>query len=754
MSVQGIFEAIDHYHGIGWFAKGWAFDPDAPEAPVQLVLHSENGPLFSFHADLLRQDLVEGKVGTGKHAFELQLPESLLDGHAHDVQVFVSKDGCFLPKKNQDWFMPQLIRGCIEHVHEGIIKGWVVNQTKLERPPAVDIVIDDQWICSLSCTLERPDLLAEENAKSGGGFSYPIPEDFYDGRIHLVSIKYSNSLNELENSPVEVKFQPRLYTSRHIQLKALEDFHRRTAIKTEMLRKTEPFNWLSDDSTYLGWLKLHEKRIEKAALTNVNSVITGSVKICLITPGQSPTSLMQELANTTEEVIAFQRVSDRVHRHLAFLLAKTFKSSDIDGAYFDEDEIMPDLTRKRPFFKPNWDQDRQHARNFIGFAGAMRRQILLDCTHFLPQETMFESLDTWVTCLLDICFIEVAPNRIRHLPYVLYHRCSDVNPDVSIEIRRQYLQDHFVRNGITATPLVQNNAVVRTRYHLPITAPAVTLIIPTRDKVELLRTCVESILHFTHYSAYKILVVDNNSQDYQTLGYFRELEKHANIRVVPWPHKFNYSRMHNEMMEIVDTDYVGLINNDIEVCQPDWLEELMSHIIRPEVGAVGAKLLFPDGMIQHGGVVVGQHGVADNSQRAFSAKNSGYFYSAVVTQNVSAVTAACLICRRSDYFKVGGMDAENLAVSFNDVDFCLRLRALGKRIIWTPHATLFHRESATRGEHQNPMQREREKREAAFLKKKWDIEHFEDPFYSPNMSRDMQTYVDFRWPSKKGRHTD
>ena len=218
-----------------------------------------------------------------------------------------------------------------------------------------------------------------------------------------------------------------------------------------------------------------------------------------------------------------------------------------------------------------------------------------------------------------------------------------------------------------------------------------------------------------------------------------------------WPGAFNYAALHNEVIEELRSPYVLLLNNDVEAIEPGWLEEMMGHAVRPEVGAVGAKLLYPDGMIQHGGVIVGQQGGAGHAWTAFRDGEDGHLHGAMIVQGVSAVTAACMLCRREDYLAVGGMDADHLPVAFNDVDLCLKLRALGRRIVWTPHARLHHRESATRKALVTPDAAARELREVEWLRAAWGMDRFADPFHSPNLSLGPLSHVDFRWPEPR-RH--
>jgi GT2 family glycosyltransferase len=281
----------------------------------------------------------------------------------------------------------------------------------------------------------------------------------------------------------------------------------------------------------------------------------------------------------------------------------------------------------------------------------------------------------------------------------------------------------------------------RIRYRLPAAAPRVLVVIPTRDRVDLLAPCIDSISTKSTYPSYRICVVDNGSVEPETLDYLARL-RDAGHAVLRDDSPFNYSRLNNRAVRELgrDVDFVCLLNNDTEVLAPAWLEELVGHAIQPGVGCVGARLWYPDGRIQHAGVVMGLLTCAAHAHRLTPKGDPGYMGRAALQQSFSAVTAACLLVSRPLYDEVGGLD-EELAVAFNDVDFCLRVREAGYRNVWTPYAELVHHESLSRGLEDTPEKRARSRAEVARMQKRWKALIENDPCYSPNLTLDTEDFT-------------
>ena len=271
------------------------------------------------------------------------------------------------------------------------------------------------------------------------------------------------------------------------------------------------------------------------------------------------------------------------------------------------------------------------------------------------------------------------------------------------------------------------------RDPVPEPAPLVSIIVPTRDRVELLRRCVESVQGRSSYARREILVVDNRSAEPETRRYLES----CGLRVLRYDAEFNFAAINNFAARQASGEVLVLLNNDTEVISPDWLEEMLGHLLQSGVGAVGAKLYYPDGTVQHAGDAIGIGGGAHHLHNGLAHGAPGYCYRAVVAQEVSAVTAACLMTRKDLYLSLGGLDEKRFPVSFNDVDYCLRLQDAGCRVIFTPHAELIHHESASRGDGAaSPA----EKAAARALRRRWRRRLEADPYYNPNLSNERADF--------------
>jgi len=292
----------------------------------------------------------------------------------------------------------------------------------------------------------------------------------------------------------------------------------------------------------------------------------------------------------------------------------------------------------------------------------------------------------------------------------------------------------------------------RLRWRIPGSRPLVSLLIPTRDQRAILETCIESITAKTEYRNFEILIVDNQSRSADSLEYLAMLEKRGVARVLRFDAPFNFSAINNFAARHARGSILGLLNNDLEVLEGSWLEEMVSHAVRPEIGAVGARLLYPDRTIQHGGIVLGIGGVAGHAHKYAASEAPGYFSRAQLVYNVSAVTAACLLIRHETFENVGGLD-ESFPIAFNDVDFCLRVRELGLRNLWTPFATLLHHESKTRGQEDTAGKRARFRGEMERMISRWGEVLRNDPAYNPNLTLESEDFS-LTWPPRVRRPWD
>jgi len=262
---------------------------------------------------------------------------------------------------------------------------------------------------------------------------------------------------------------------------------------------------------------------------------------------------------------------------------------------------------------------------------------------------------------------------------------------------------------------------------------SIDLIIPTRDALDVLKPCIDSILNKTSHQNYRILIVDNDSQEPETLDYFKSLEQDERVEVLSYPGEFNYSAINNFAVSKSNADYIGLINNDIEVISPDWLSQMLAWASQENVGVVGAKLLFSNGKIQHAGVVIGMGNAAGHIHRLEDGEAPGYQLRCQATQNMMAVTAACLVTPTALFKQLGGLDEVDYKVAYNDIDYCLRVESLGHEVIWTPEARLYHHESVSRGDDMSATHIDRYMKELANFQRRWKSKGFVDKYYSKHL---------------------
>ena len=446
------------------------------------------------------------------------------------------------------------------------------------------------------------------------------------------------------------------------------------------------------------------------------------------------------LALATGDFVALMDHDDVLTEHALYCVAEELAHHpDAELIYSDEDQLDARGRRCQPAFKREFDLDLLRQRNVVSHLGVYRTALLRDLGGL--REGFEGSQDHDLALRVAE---RVAPARIRHIARVLYHwRQSGAASFSERALARcgaaslRAVAEHLVRGGIVAEaaahPLVP--AAVRVVRPLPSPPPLVSVIVPTRDRADLLSRCADGVLHGTDYPAVDLLIVDNGSVEPATASLLSRLATDARVRVLRDEDDFNFARLCNRGAAAARGEILVLLNNDIEVTRKDWLREMVAQALRPEVGAVGARLLYPDGRVQHAGIVLGcgPHGVAAHMEAGAAGDAPGPGAALRLERQVGAVTAACLAVRRAAYLAVGGMDAVNLPVAYNDVDLCLRLRAAGLSIVWTPFAELIHHESATRGTDDAA----RLGRDAAFMRARWGAGLAEDAAYNGNFSRDV-----------------
>ena len=389
--------------------------------------------------------------------------------------------------------------------------------------------------------------------------------------------------------------------------------------------------------------------------------------------------------------------------------------------YSDHDYRYDEKAGQRvmlPVFKPQPSDSYLHCFNYLGPAVIFSRDVLADTglEDLLDDETRYR--------LAMDCFADT--NKVLHISEALFFSdrqssISTPHPDSS-ESRWPNInwQRHKDINILSASLDWQN-------------VPSVDLIIPTRDGLSVLKPCIDSLLSVTDYPSFKVIVVDNGSEAAETHDYFKQISQDDRVRVLEYPGEFNYSAINNFAVAQGDSEYIALVNNDIEVIHADWLRQMMAWVSQPKIGIVGSKLLFGNDLVQHAGVIVGMGNAAGHIHRLEEGDSAGYQQRCLATQNMMAVTAACLITPRALFEELGGLDEESLKVAYNDIDYCLRAEQLGYEIIWTPEARLYHHESVSRGDDMSEQHIERYFQELGVFQKRWKTKGFVDKYYSRHL---------------------
>ena len=448
------------------------------------------------------------------------------------------------------------------------------------------------------------------------------------------------------------------------------------------------------------------------------------------------------LVLATGEYVAFVDHDDMLAPHALLLIIEAINQNpSAQILYSDEDKIDEQGNHSAPYFKPDWNPDLFFSQNYVAHLSVYHRKLLLHIGGFRTGVEGSQDQDLLLRCLPYL-----KQGEIVHVPAVLYH-WRMTNGSVALdpgeksyttEAGIKALRDFFSAQG-RADIKVEAGAVpntYRTRYPISKPEPLVSLLVPTRDMLEVLEPCIRSILEKTTYQNYEVLILDNGSIKSATLDYFDQVQAaDSRVRVIPYHYPFNYSAINNYGVQHARGELIGLINNDVEIISPEWLTEMVSHALRPEIGCVGAKLYYANNTIQHAGVILGIGGVANHAYRNFPRGDHGYFARLSVVQNYSAVTAACLLVRKSIYEEVGGLEEEYLKVAFNDIDFCLKVREAGYRNLWTPYAELYHYESMSRGSEDTLEKQARFQREAEFMLRRWGNTLTSDPNHNSNLTQ-------------------
>lgn len=503
----------------------------------------------------------------------------------------------------------------------------------------------------------------------------------------------------------------------------------------DLTQKVDIFLVINDDMhSALGTITqlLKNDYVENIHLVgNAPNCIKISVKT-ITTEGVNRVSLLDRDLYSQKNQVLLIRAGDTIHENLIPLCLIRLLDTNFENEFFycDCDYLENNGKRYNAELLPDWNPDLQLSTGYIKTGVFLSGQkVVDDFIRFSNSKGTLNLISSWVVSI----YLNKLDINIEHIAFSLLHQSPNAIDDWDFKVG-QANHSNFtkVANGFSSVTSLQ--------WHYS-TDNLVSLIIPTKNSHDLVEKCINSILTKTSYKNFEILLIDNNSDDSESLKYFDELNKHPQIRVLKFPYPFNYSAINNFAMEHATGDIIGLVNNDVEVITPDWLSLMVGHVLRDDIGCVGAKLLYPDGRIQHAGVVMGYGGGAGHAHKYFPRYHPGYMNRLVASQNFSAVTAACLLVKKADYQAVGGLDEKNLTVAFNDVDFCLKVLQLGKRNLYCAEAELFHHESVSRGLDLSEEKRQRFENELSYIQTKWSSYIKKDPAYNSNLTLRRENFA-------------
>jgi len=740
--------------------QGWAMDMTQPEQRPAVEVLIDGSSVALVRAD---QYEPQAPMGDEFHGFTVQLRRSWLD-HARVISARIANrdialDGnIMLPTASTA--QASVITSQVWHTGGLRVAGWAWDPQVPSRHVEVFVHEGDQFIQRVICDTHHQALAYR--ATSNHGFEIDLPWDMADGKVHILNVV--NDLGQpLAGSPIRLCCWP----------EGIEGLARTLSSTHEAATLALLSQIAKEQSLYLpksaGWhvyptwfdkfqrfedpeTPISQRKLGVLIISEGNTALTETsiaslhcdlaiIHLSKVTSSSNLLEALKELLNAGCDQIVPLAEGDRFAPLALHYLSAMLNDGGAWG-YADCDRDGPNGERSLPWLKPAWDVDLFIGADIFTPGAIFSAEIIEQALTLLGEHTKQRAID-WHLLIAGVVLATLnTAGKVVHLPRVLYHRGknSPASPEEAIPSPERADAIRWLCEKISPGASLEQvsgyGALLKVTWPLPERLPRVSLIVPTRDQYKLLKACIEGLLNETDYPNLEIIVVDNQSSDPDTLSYLHELSKRGVI-ILKHPYPFNYSTINNRAATIATGEVIGLVNNDIEIIDRRWLKEMLGQLLQTRVGAVGAKLLWPNHMVQHGGVVVGVNGLAAHTGNNLTDQDAGYLGTNQLTRQQSAVTAACLLVRKSVFEEVGGLDEQAFPVAFNDVDFCLRIRKRGYKIIWSPFAKLIHAESASRGKDVSPEKRSRAQREQNKFIEKWALADEVDPFYHPSMSHDF-----------------
>lgn len=750
---RGAFEGL--HRGLVY---GWAVDTALPQQCVVLEILRDGDTIGTVTADVARSDLLDQFAVHGAHGachgFVADLGH-VAAGQTGVITARVANTTCLLPGHialEADAKPPVAASSAVFNDGALRLHGWAADVRDERRKLTVRAYLGEQLLAETVANLAHP---ATRSFDVGDhGFTLDLPPSLGDGHHHSVRITDDQG-NALNGSPVSVccyagGAKSLLTGDGDGLLESVLDGYERILPRSLGLHHYPQWRAMFEARTgapaaaaaQVGLvIAAGEPAALQRTLGSINSQTGAEVHAFIPTAkskkGAQPfAAQVQAALETGCDLLACVRAGDTLPPHAVACMLEAFAAPAVQLAYSDSERAG------QPWFKPAWNADYALASDYpldLLFARA-------DAVRALPEEAL--ATPASLAWALLAAQWPTAARTIAHVPRILVH-CGAALDEEELQQRLDAataaLRSVEPKSSLQALPGAPTGAGFLPRRVLrPLgkreRQARVSLIIPTRDRVELLERCISTIQQHTDWPNLEIIVIDNDSALPKTKTYFRKIAKQG-VTILPCPGPFNFATLNNAAVEAASGEIVGLINNDIEALHDGWLDEIVGQLLRPEVGAVGAKLLWPNGMVQHGGVLLGVGNVAGHFGNRLADADWGDHGRNQLQQQVSGVTAACLFLRKRDYLAVGGMDGTAFPVAFNDVDLCLKLRRAGKAIVWTPYARLLHAESASRGHEDTPQKRARAQREIDQLRAKWGRALQHDPAYHPSLNLDPNSHA-------------
>jgi GT2 family glycosyltransferase len=732
--------------------SGFVFDPEAPERRFTVDILLDGLVLRTAYADALVPELLQQGLD-GTHGFAVTLkPDVLRAASVLEARLANLGSPIGRPIDLDSEGAPVDLRPSCELRWLGGLnfEGWIDSDIAV----TLEAIVDGETVAQVRATAwthigNDADGQGSRNARA---FDFHVPQRFADGRVHRIGLRKEDG-EQVQSTAVFVAFPDGLAG----MIEAIGDRgaeRLRGKLYDQLIPASLP---LADYANWRDRFPLPEPRASGLQLAVVVAGTTGAQETLSTLETQRHESwtagvidgpplsvdsdalleFLEDAASDAQHVV-FAMAGMSLEQNALARIAAAFEEHPDATALYGDLDFLADDGRLWPLAFPAFDYERMLEQGYCAHLFAVRREALLAGLRARP-----DNLYRLFNSLMDHAGPQQA--NILHLPGALatLPKLHRANAGSRLSAASQ---THLRARGVGAeVTQQQGNLFPAVRIRRPIARDRTTVIIPTRDRVSLLRTCLDSIAPAVERCGADILVIDNDSADPETIDYLAELPRRS-IRILRIEGPFNFARLNNQAVAMIDNNVLCLLNNDIEASSDDWLEEMLTRLAEPDVGAVGALLTWPGGVVQHGGVVLGMNFAATHAYTDRFSDDPGFVDQLLVAHECSALTAACLATRRSDYLAVGGMDEARFAVAFNDVDYCLRLRQAGKRIVFTPHAKLVHAESASRGKDDRADRRDRFERELSLLRARWGETLNEDPTYNPQLSRDGVPYGGLAWP--------